>query len=288
MRKKKILVVVIIFIAVIISATILFVVLSIGIPKHKSDSITNASVSVIATFRETITQSQTSNYERALSSETTENASEEKEIKLDKAITAPEDFIRLLSICGTTSEEVTEMACRQIITVESNGSNAQINFYRFSDNTWTLDSDLSCSGFVGSNGITENMHEGNYATPKGIFPISEAFFIHEPPVTGLPLFQITNDTYWIDDPDSAYYNRRIEGTVNKDWNSAEHMIDYPVAYEYGFVIDYNKEAVYNAGSAIFFHVSTSPTAGCIGTDRTMVLKYLQALNIAENPYIIIV
>lgn len=66
------------------------------------------------------------------------------------------------------------------------------------------------------------------------------------------------------------------------------MIDYLEKYEYGFVIDYNMEAVYNAGSAIFFHVSNNPTAGCVGTNRTMVLKYLQALKAPENPYIVIV
>lgn len=110
------------------------------------------------------------------------------------------------------------------------------------------------SGYVGANGVTEDMHEGGYATPKGIYSISDAFYIYEAPVTELSSFQITNDSYWVDDPNSVYYNQHIEGLENKDWESAEHMIDYTTAYEYGCVIDYNTDAVYNAGSAIFFHV----------------------------------
>jgi L,D-peptidoglycan transpeptidase YkuD (ErfK/YbiS/YcfS/YnhG family) len=49
-----------------------------------------------------------------------------------------------------------------------------------------------------------------------------------------------------------------------------------------------EHAVYNAGSAIFFHISYTPTAGCIGTDRDSVLKYLSKLQSSSNPYILIV
>lgn len=66
------------------------------------------------------------------------------------------------------------------------------------------------------------------------------------------------------------------------------MIEHPVEYEYGCVVNYNTNAVYNAGSAIFFHVSNKPTAGCIGTSKEFVLKYLSKLNSSSNPYILIV
>ena len=111
--------------------------------------------------------------------------------------------------------------------------------------------------------------------------------MHNPPNTGLTTFKITNDTYWVDDPNSVYYNKRMDGTQNKDWNSAEYMIDHPTEYEYGFVINYNTDAVYNAGSATFFHVRNKPTAGCIGTSREFVLKYLSKLNSSSNLYIYI-
>lgn len=219
----------------------------------------------------------------------TEYASElVTESETEAIISAPEELEHLLAENGNTAEQIAAFGCRQLITVESSGSDALISFYRLSDNEWMKDEHLSCNGYVGANGVTEDMHEGGYATPKGVYSISDAFYIYEAPVTGLSSFQITSDTYWVDDPNSVYYNQHIEGMENKDWNSAEHMIDYTTAYEYGCVIDYNTDAVYNAGSAIFFHVSYSPTAGCVGIDKTMMLEYLSVLDKSENPYIAIV
>lgn len=220
--------------------------------------------------------------------ETSVSATNETTEETDIETIVPEDLELIISRSGRVLNQIHDIGCRQLVTVNSDGSSAQIDLYQLTNNTWVREEDLSCSGFVGANGVTEDMHEGSNATPKGFFPISEAFYISEQPETDLSLFQITNDTYWIDDPDSAFYNRRVEGTENKDWNSAEHMIDYTVAYEYGFVVDYNTEAVYNAGSAIFFHVSYNPTAGCVGTSRDMVLKYIAALDLSEKPYIVIV
>ena len=203
-------------------------------------------------------------------------------------VTVPSELTELLSRCKKKAIDLANSKCQQLITVDASGSTAQIDFYSLSDNAWKKNEALSCNGYVGANGVTDDMHEGSYASPKGLYSVSNAFYINDPPATGLSTFRITNDTYWVDDPDSAYYNRHIEGTANMDWNSAEYMIDATTAYEYGFVIDYNTEAVYNAGSAIFFHISHTPTAGCIGTDKEMVLKYLAKLDSDKHPYILIV
>lgn len=209
------------------------------------------------------------------------------ETPTEPEITAPEYLENLLSQNGNTVSQLTELGCKQLIIVSSSGASAQIDFYSLTDHKWVPKDDLSCSGYVGSNGVTENMHEGGYASPKGLYSIGEAFYIYDAPVTKLPSFEITYDTYWVDDPDSVYYNKRIEGVANKDWDSAEHMIDYTTSYKYGFVINYNMDAVYNAGSAIFFHISYNPTAGCVGTSEEYVLKYLYELDPDLNPYILI-
>ena len=73
-------------------------------------------------------------------------------------------------------------------------------------------------------------------TPAGVFPIGEAFYIEEKPKTGLSTFQITENTYWVDDEDSELYNQRIELDGEKTWQSAERMIEYTDAYKYGFVV----------------------------------------------------
>lgn len=202
-------------------------------------------------------------------------------------ITAPEALCAVLEESGLSVQALTDVGCAQLVTVDSDGTSAQIDLYLLENNQWQRQELLSCGGYVGKNGTTAQKQEGDKATPKGLYPVEMAFYIAEAPQTGLSSFQITEDTYWVDDPESVYYNRRVEGTQNKDWTSAEHMLSYPASYEYGFVIGYNAEQIPNAGSAIFFHVSDHPTAGCIATDRAFVLQYLAALDEAKNPYILI-
>ena len=214
-------------------------------------------------------------------SETTEEATE------NVPVTAPDEMNAVLEKGGTSLQQLSDIGCTQLVTVNSSGSNAEIRFFSLENNAWVADDSLTCSGFVGRNGVTANMHEGGNASPFGLYRVGDAFYIYDQPATGLNSFQVTGDTYWVDDPDSAHYNQHMEGTAEKDWNSAEHMIDYDV-YRYGFVVDYNPEAVYNAGSAIFFHISANPTAGCIGTDEAHVLSYLSKLDASANPYILIV
>jgi len=145
---------------------------------------------------------------------------------------------------------------------------------------------LSCTGYVGRSGVYTKKQEGDGSTPSGLYGIGNAFYIDDAPETALSAFQITTDTYWVDDPDSKFYNQRVETVENKDWDSAEHMIDYS-GYQYGFVVEYNLTAEYNAGSAIFFHVGNNPTAGCIATQAEMVKAYLAELDITRKPCVLI-
>jgi L,D-peptidoglycan transpeptidase YkuD (ErfK/YbiS/YcfS/YnhG family) len=203
----------------------------------------------------------------------------------EPVIVIPEELAAILS--EESAQLLAEQGCSQLVCVSSVNATAQIRFYTCDRGQWLLKEELSCTGYIGSNGVSDCKVEGDMTTPTGLYPIGEAFYIQVAPQTGLSTFQITENTYWVDDPGSAYYNQRVEGTENKDWRSAEHMIRYATAYEYGFVVNYNTEPIRNAGSAIFFHISDHSTAGCIGTDRSFVLKYLALLDSACNPYILI-
>lgn len=198
----------------------------------------------------------------------------------------PEELSSLLSQIGKSVEDLTALNCTQLVSVDSIGTEAEIKLWECSANAWAEVESMSTYGFVGQMGAVDNMSEDISGTPRGLYPVGSGFYRYEAPATGLDLFQITDDTYWVDDPDSAYYNQRVEGTENKDWDSAEHMADY-TSYNYGFVVNYNMPAVYNAGSAIFFHIGSSPTAGCIATDEATVKEYLQALDKECQPYILI-
>ncbi len=200
----------------------------------------------------------------------------------------PEELERMLGASGSSVEELTANGCRQLVTVSASGSSARISLYTCEDGQWKRDEALDCSGFIGGEGTISpsSMSEQHSATPLGLYSIGEAFYQYSAPQTGLSAFQITQNTYWVDDPDSAYYNQRVDDPSVQDWSSAEHMIDYD-NYEYGFVINYNAACEYNKGSAIFFHVGSSPTAGCVAVSREMVLSYLSALNASASPYILI-
>ena len=201
--------------------------------------------------------------------------------------TQPEELANLLAKNNTSFEQLEEYGCTQLVTVLSKGITAKIRFYSCADGLWTEVPQMSCDGMVGRSGVYAQKREGDGCTPSGLYRIGSGFYIDQIPQTGLDLFRITQDTYWVDDPASSFYNKRVEGTENKDWNSAEHMISYDV-YRYGFVVDYNVACEPYAGSAIFFHISRSPTAGCIGTREDMVLSYLAKLDKNQNPYILIV
>jgi len=140
---------------------------------------------------------------------------------------------------------------------------------------------LLCSNVnIGKNGLTRNKKEGDGKTPIGVFGLGIAFGIHEKVETKLDYIRIYKNLYWVDDAKSKYYNQLVNiQKVEKDWNSAEHLIDYPKEYEYAIQIKYNENNVPGKGSAIFLHCNVGkPTAGCIALEREKMLEVLKILD----------
>lgn len=200
----------------------------------------------------------------------------------------PENLTKLLEHNGTSCDALLQAGCSQLVVVVSQGTAADIRFFSCTDGLWEELHDLACDGYVGRSGVLAAKQEGDGSTPSGLYRIGSAFYIDDAPDTALDTFRVTKDTYWVDDADSMFYNQRVEGTENKDWNSAEHMIDYEAEYRYGFVVNYNVLGIPDAGSAIFFHINDAPTAGCIATEEDMVLAYLAELDKEKCPSILIV
>ena len=92
--------------------------------------------------------------------------------------------------------------------------------------------------------------------------------------------KITNDMYWVDDSKSEYYNQLVDiSKVKKDLNSAEHLIDYPIQYEYLIEIKTNPKNIKGDGSAIFLHCTNNkPTEGCIAVDRDIMRKIVENID----------
>ena len=147
---------------------------------------------------------------------------------------------------------------------------------------------LETNGAVGKNGVSDKSREGDYCTPKGIFPLGFAFGTESLNGLGIEYRQINGNCYWVDDTESPLYNQWVESS-NISWNSAEHLIDYPQAYKYSVVINYNMSPVVaGKGSAIFLHCMTGNyTAGCVAVPENDMLYILKRLDAAKNPIIII-
>lgn len=160
---------------------------------------------------------------------------------------------------------------------------ARFEMYKREANNWK--EIIETQALVGRNGITDNKREGDGKTPKGMYKLGIAFGIHEVVNTHLNYIRINEKLYCIDDVNSKFYNQMVDITkVKPDWNSAEHLIDYPIQYEYAIEIKTNPKNIPGKGSAIFLHCTNgNPTAGCIAIYKENMVKVLK--NLSENALI---
>ncbi len=189
----------------------------------------------------------------------------------------------------------------QKILVEATGSNATLTLWTYRDGQW--EKDLSTIAAIGANGLTVDKTEGDHMTPEGTFPICFAFSTKEKN-TMLYSKIIKEDSVWVCDPESIYYNTlQSKNNPDKDWadkGGAENM--YPKFSKgssnacicFGFNGD--GESAYSAtpyaGSALFIdgvgeNGNMNSGYGDIkisGKDMTKLLSYLCA---NDNPVITI-
>lgn len=141
---------------------------------------------------------------------------------------------------------------------------------------------IETAAYIGRNGITSEKQEEDGKTPIGEFDLGIILGMHieEKKVNGSKYKRITEDMYWVDDSKSKYYNQLVnKSQVKKDWDSAEHLIDYPIQYEYLIEIKTNPNNIPDKGSAIFLHCSNNtPTAGCIAVDKVVMKKLIENID----------
>ena len=162
-----------------------------------------------------------------------------------------------------------------IVNSVENGYRADVRAYEKIDDVWKLR--YHTDGFLGRNGVTKDKMEGDGATPLGIYTFGRAFGVADDPGSILHYTKVTDNDVWVDDVNSIFYNQwSFKNNPDADWNSVEHLISYPVAYQYALTINYNTHPIVpGKGSAIFLHCSTEgPTAGCISVSETAMLFLL--------------
>ena len=165
--------------------------------------------------------------------------------------------------------------------------------------------------WVGKNGVTEpeNIIEFDEKTPLGLYNLGVAFGMHDLDID-YPYFKVQDNDYWVDDYKSSHYNYMVrigEDIPNfgyhyiisedeKDFESAEHLKDYEMQYEYSVFIEFNsmnqidKNGIgNNKGSAIFLHCFglKGYTGGCVAVSRENMEFIINFLDRNKKPKILI-
>ena len=102
----------------------------------------------------------------------------------------------------------------------------------------------------------------------------------------LPYQQIEDDDVWVDDPDSADYNRWTK-RARTAASSFEEMKRNDDLYRYGIVFAYNRNPIVKGlGSAIFLHpwrACDTPTSGCVALAEKDMVSILAWLDPSRTP-----
>lgn len=135
---------------------------------------------------------------------------------------------------------------------------------------------IKTKAIIGKNGVTNDKCEGDMKTPLGEFDLGFVMGIHDLELN-VPYTKIDENMYLVDDINSKYYNQLFNMKTDvKDWNSAEHFIDYSNFYEYLVEIKSNPDNIKGKGSAIFLHCACGKyTHGCVSIPREEMFKLVQ-------------
>lgn len=193
------------------------------------------------------------------------------------------DFDRLVKAAGLNPAKMT---ARQMIFVESSGTNATVYTYeKDSSGKWNQKFD-PMTGFTGEGGVKATTSPGDNVTPKGTFKVEYAIGINPDPGTLLQYIQIAEGMKWITDPASINYNRLLEDdSADVDYESYQDLTEYTVSYPYCLILNYNRSPVDKTkGCSKFLHVSDKPTPrGGVGVSEDNLYNILLWLDPTKNP-----
>lgn len=165
--------------------------------------------------------------------------------------------------------------------------------------------------WIGRNGVIEpeKAIEGDDKTPLGLYNLGVGFGMHDLDIN-YPYFKVQDNDYWVDDYKSSHYNYMVRigedihnfgyhyiiSEDEKDFESAEHLKDYEMQYEYSVFIEFNSDGQIdengignNKGSAIFLHCFglKGYTGGCVAVSRENMEFIMNFLDRDKHPKILI-
>ena len=150
---------------------------------------------------------------------------------------------------------------------------------------------ITTPGFIGKEGLFKTK-EGDSKTPVGTYHFNYAFGINEDPgCTAFAYQQVTDDDYWSGDQRDGYkYNQMvsIKDLPDLDVENSEHIVDYPVHYQYCMNISWNEDGTPGKGSAIFLHClgpQKPYTGGCVAIPKDQIITVMQ--NVQDDCVVVI-
>jgi L,D-peptidoglycan transpeptidase YkuD (ErfK/YbiS/YcfS/YnhG family) len=135
---------------------------------------------------------------------------------------------------------------------------------------------------IGANGMAAQTHDGNMATPMGVFTLDFAFGTAPNPGGGLQYVQVGSDHWWDGDMKSPTYNtmqvcKKAQCPFDTDPRSGTENLNIP-QYKHAVVMGVNKARVPGNGGAFFVHTTDGgPTAGCVAIDDATLVQIIRWL-----------
>lgn len=170
----------------------------------------------------------------------------------------------------------------QVLSVVGNGgSTAKMDVWQRGAKGWEpVGSGIPVH--VGANGMVPQSHDGEMATPMGIFTLDFAFGTEPNPGGGLQYVQVTPDYWWDGDMKSPTYNtmqvcKKADCAFSTTLASGTENLHIP-QYAHAIVMGVNKARIPGNGGAFFVHTTDGgPTAGCVALDDATLVKIMRWL-----------
>jgi len=186
----------------------------------------------------------------------------------------------------------------QVITVNRTRSwHARVIFWHRTGAGWRAVQRVR-DGRIGYGGLVvgSRRKQGTGTTPLGTYRLLSSFGTHAPGTSwDLAYRTIRRGDYWVEDNQSAYYNRyRNKSQGGFRWwltsgqNTSERLTDFPKQYEYAVNTAFNHAQVRHRGAGIFLHVNgRGATAGCVSAPRAFLRAAMARLDPSGVPVIAI-
>lgn len=172
-------------------------------------------------------------------------------------------------------------ATQVLSVVGTGGATAKMDVWQRGETGWQpIGSGIPVH--IGANGMVPQSHDGEMATPMGVFSLDFAFGTQPNPGTGLEYVQVTRDYWWDGDLNSPTYNtmqvcKEADCAFNTDPSSGTENLYIP-QYAHAVVMGVNKARVPGNGGAFFVHTTDGgPTAGCVALDDDTLVKIMKWL-----------